>query len=58
MADLKRCYDAFKVQRTFHYVELDPKEVAVLESLLIDCYGPPANRVRGARLKDPVPAGG
>ena len=34
-------------------------EVDELESLLIDCYGPPANSQRGiqARLRDPVPAG-
>jgi len=42
----------------FLFTLVSRSEVCTLESLLIDCYGPSANIIRGkARLGTPIPAG-
>ena len=55
--DLHELYAGDRVTLYFQYAVLAPELVPTAESLLIDCYGPPANRIRGVRLKDGVPAG-
>lgn len=41
----KRCYNS--VQLRFWFVELPPPSVRDTEAWLIDCFGPPVNRLRG-----------
>lgn len=43
----------------YWFAEVSPNKVAELEARLIDCFGPPANRIRGhipARISSPRPA--
>ena len=43
----------------YWFAEMDPGKVAELEARLIDCFGPPANRIRGhipGKLGRPQPA--
>ena len=57
MQELMLCYGGEPLY--FYYVEmLDQAAVIRLEAVLIDCYGPPVNRIAGvrARLLEPVDA--
>ena len=41
----------------YWFTEVSPDQASELEARLIDCFGPPANRIRGhipARLKNPL----
>ncbi len=55
---IHKCYSGNE-ELVFWYAALPAFKVAELESLLIDCYGPPANQISGIRVRfrDPVPAG-
>lgn len=55
--ELRTAYIGSQIQLTFYYRVLPRKDVPIVESLLIDCYGPPANKIRGARLLAGQPAG-
>lgn len=58
--DIHRCYSGLMDDLSFYYTELPADHVKAAESVLIDCYGPPANRKDGelkAKLKGPVTAG-
>ena len=52
----RRCFgDNFE----YWFTEVDPDKVAELEARLIDCFGPPVNRIRGhipARIGSPQSA--
>ena len=52
----KECFgDNFE----YWYTEVNPDQVAELEARLIECFGPPANRISGhipARVRNPRPA--
>lgn len=52
----KECFgDSFE----YWYTEVSPDQVDELETRLIECFGPPANRISGrirARLRNPRPA--
>lgn len=53
---LKRCYAG---RLEFWFAEVPIRDSEVIEGLLIQCFGPPANRNEGrirARLRDPMPA--
>jgi len=42
----------------FYFTLTDKSKVSALESILIECYGPSANVIKGsARLRDPIAAG-
>lgn len=43
----------------YWFTEARPNKIAEIEARLIDCFGPPANRIRGhipARISNPRPA--
>ena len=55
---LRKLYDEAKYPTLyFNYLLLPVDLVEKAETLLIECYGPPANRIRGLTIKPGVPAG-
>src|SRR5262245_15331896 len=55
---LRRLYEEAKYPTLyFHALPLPVTDVAKAEAILIECYGPPANRIRGVTMKPGVPAG-
>jgi hypothetical protein len=56
--ELRQLYeDARHPTLSFRLLPLDASIVVYAESLLIDCYGPPANRRPGLVIKPGIPAG-
>ena len=52
----KQCFDD---RLEYWFTEADSDQVANLETCLIECFGPPANRISGtirAKIGDPQPA--
>lgn len=56
--ELKRSQLCFRGNLDFWFMRVDQKEIDSVEAVLIDCFGPPANRISGirARLGKGVPA--
>ena len=57
--ELKKARSCFGYDMDYWFTIVSPDIARSLESYLIECFGPPVNRVRGkimAKLLDPVPA--
>ena len=57
--DVRRIRETFGSSVDFWYCRLPELEISKTEACLIDCFGPPANRIRGtisARIQRPLPA--
>ena len=57
--EVRRIRETFGNGVDFWYCRLLDQEVFMAEACLIDCFGPPANRIRGtisARIQRPLPA--
>jgi hypothetical protein len=55
---LRQLYDEARYPMLyFHFLQLPADVVAKAETVLIECYAPPANRKRGVTIRPGVPAG-
>ncbi|MCG3777292.1 MAG: hypothetical protein JW395_4170 [Nitrospira sp.] len=58
LARLRTLYDdAGYPALFFSFLQLPADQVEKVEAILIECYGPPANRKRGISLRVGIPAG-
>ena len=56
---IKQAKECFGDNFEYWYTEVNPDRVAELEARLIECFGPPANRIRGSipgQIGQPRPA--
>ena len=57
--ELRSSKEVFASNLDFWFIRLDVSRIPYVEAKLIDCFGPPANAIRGsisARILDPLPA--
>lgn len=58
-AEIQKSRECFEDSLEFWFTRVDADQLDTIESLLIECLGPPANTLRGvitARLESPIPA--
>ena len=56
--EIEQCLSCFKGRLDFWFLRLNLDQLDAFEAMLIDCFGPPANRISGitARVGKAVPA--